>query len=309
MTPCQIGLDDASWNRLNLEIRETAVSTFAEKLTQRVLAVDSLTCVGLDPDLARLFPEGEPASARAAADEVVRFNAVIIKATASYASAFKPNLAFYLPLGAEGIRALLETRALIPNDIPVILDAKASDMGNTAERYAEAYLDRWDFDAVTVTAYLGEEGLKPFLRRAGKGVIIIAKTSNSGSADFQDLKLESSGLPLSDQVAVRAVEWDAKYTATVGLVVGATYPEHLERIRGLAPDLPILLPGVGAQGGGVAASVRAGCDRDGRNLLVSAGRSIMYAGTGSETGPAAGRAAQALRNEVNRQRRMLTGTD
>jgi len=278
------------------------VSTFAEKLNRRVLAVDSLTCIGLDPDLGRLFPDGEPASTRAAADEVVRFNATIIEATAPYASAYKPNLAFYLPMGAEGIRALLETRALIPNDIPVILDAKASDMGNTAERYAEAYLDRWGFDAVTVTAYLGEEGLMPFLRRAGKGVIVVAKTSNSGSADFQDLRLESTGRPLSDQVAVRAVEWDAQYPADVGLVVGATYPEHLERIRGLAPNLPILLPGVGAQGGDVAASVRAGCDRDGRNLLVSAGRSIMYAGTGPEIGPAAQRAAEALRDAVNQYR-------
>ena len=283
------------------------MSTFREKLDRRVTAVDSLTCVGLDPDFGRLFPDGVPASS-VAADAVVRFNATIIGATAPLASAYKPNLAFYLPLGAEGIRALLATRALIPADIPVILDAKAGDMGNTAERYAEAYLDRWGFDAVTVNPYLGEEGLAPFLRRSGKGVIILAKTSNSGSADFQDLTLVESGLPLSDQVVVRAVEWNDRYPADVGLVVGATYPAHLERIRGLAPDLPILLPGVGAQGGDVAASVRAGCDRDGRNLLVSAGRSIMYAGAGAETGPAAGRAAEALRDEVNRYRNMTSGT-
>ena len=281
------------------------MGTFSEKLNRRVTGVDSLICVGLDPDFGRLFPAGEPASARAAADEIVHFNAAIVAATAQFATAYKPNLAFYLPLGAEGIRALLETRALIPADIPVILDAKASDLGNTAERYAEAYLDRWGFDAVTVTPYLGEEGLSPFLRRPGKGVIILAKTSNSGSADFQDLTLEASGLPLSDRVVMRAVEWDARYPADVGLVVGATYPDHLQRIRGLAPDLPILLPGVGAQGGDVAASVRAGCDRNGRNLLVSAGRSILYAGAGTEIGPAASRAAEALRDEVNRYRNPL----
>lgn len=278
------------------------MSTFREKLDRRVTAVDSLTCVGLDPDFGRLFTDGVPASDVAAANAVVRFNATIIEATAPFASAYKPNLAFYLPLGAEGIRALLETRALIPADIPVILDAKAGDVGNTAERYAEAYLDLWGFDAVTVNAYLGEEGLAPFLERSGKGIIILAKTSNSGSADFQDLTLAATALPLSDQVVMRAVEWEARYPADVGLVVGATYPEHLERLRGLAPDLPILLPGVGAQGGDVAASVRAGCDRNGRNLLVSAGRSIMYAGEGAETGPAAGNAAKALRDGVNRFR-------
>ncbi len=280
------------------------MSTFREKLDRRVTTVNGLICVGLDPDFGRLFPDGEPAPA-AAADAIVRFNATIIDATVPFATTYKPNLAFYLPLGSEGVRALLETRGLIPADIPVILDAKAGDVGHTAERYAETYLDRWGFDAVTVNPYLGEEGLAPFLRRRGKGVIILAKTSNSGSVDFQDLKLEASGLPLSDQVVMRAVEWDARYPADVGLVVGATYPAHLERIRALAPDLPILLPGVGAQGGDVAASVRAGCDRNGRNLLVSAGRSIMYAGDGPETGPSARRAAEALRDEVNRSRTVI----
>ena len=282
--------------------------TFAERLARRSAEVDSLICVGLDPDFGRLFPGGLPASTREAAEAVVRFNAIVIWATAPYASAYKPNLAFYLPLGPDGVRALLETRALIPAGIPVILDAKANDLGNTAERYAEAYLDHWAFDAVTVNPYMGEEGLAPFFRRADKGVIILAKTSNSGSADFQDLTLADLERPLSDQVAVRAAQWDTAYPATVGLVVGATFPDDLARIRRIAPDLLVLLPGVGAQGGAIAASVRAGCDRSGRNLLVSAGRSIMFAGSGDETGPAAAKAARALRDEVNRYRPAATGS-
>ena len=278
------------------------MTTFAERLDQRVTAVDSLVCVGLDPDFHRLFPAGEPASTGEAADAIVRFNQIIIEATSPYACAYKPNLAFYLPLGADGVRALTETRRLIPAAIPVILDAKANDLGHTAERYAEAYLDRWDFDAVTVNPYLGEEGLAPFLRRAGKGVIILARTSNSGSADFQDLMLGETGLPLSDLVATRAAEWQEAYPASVGLVVGATFPDHLARIRSIAPSLPILLPGVGAQGGDIAASVRAGCDWNGRGLIVSAGRSIIYAGAGAGTGTAAAAAARDLRDEVNRYR-------
>ena len=280
---------------------------FAERLDQRMRAVDSLVCVGLDPDFDRLFPDGEPASAAEAADTIVRVNRTIIEATGPYVCAYKPNLAFYLPLGADGVRALIETRRLIPTDIPVILDAKANDMGNTAERYAEAYLDRWGFDAITANPYLGEEGLAPFLRREGKGVLILSKNSNSGSTDFQDLMMGDTGLVLSDLVARRAAEWQSVYPASVGLVVGATFPERLGQIRALAPNLPILLPGVGAQGGDVASCVRAGCDRDGRNLLVSAGRSIMYAGSGDEIGPAAAAAAHELRDEVNRHRMVSTG--
>jgi len=278
------------------------VTTFAERLDQRMQAVDSLVCINLDPDFKRLFPDGEPASTSAAADAIVRFNQTIIEATSPYACAYKPNLAFYLALGADGVRALIETRRLVPDAIPVILDAKANDMGNTAERYAEAYLDRWGFDAVTVNPYLGREGLAPFLRRAGKGVIVLAKTSNTGSADFQDLEMRGTGLPLSDLVATRAAEWQGSCPASVGLVVGATFPDHLARIRSIAPSLPILLPGVGAQGGDIAGSVRAGCNRNGRGLIVSAGRSIIYAGAGSETGPAAATAARDLRDEVNRFR-------
>ena len=283
------------------EQEDIVTITFATQVAQRSDAIGSLICVGLDPDLGRLFPDTQPASQAAAADAVVRFNATIIEATSPYATAFKPNLAFYLGLGPDGIRALLETRALIPSEIPVILDAKANDMGNTAERYADAYLDRWGFDAVTVNPYLGEEGLAPFLHRVGKGVIVLAKTSNVGSVDFQDLTLETSGLPLSDQVALRAAEWEADYPADVGLVVGATFPDHLQRIRRLAPSLLILLPGVGAQGGDIAASVRAGSDRGGR-LLISASRSVLYGGTGAEIAAGASTAARALRDEVNRSR-------
>lgn len=278
------------------------MATFRERLSARVAAVDSLLCVGLDPDLSRPPFSDHRRSDADTADAVISFNGAIIAATVDFACAFKPNLAFYLPLGAEGIRALRATRELIPADVPVILDAKANDLANTAERYAEAFLDVWGFDAVTVNAYLGEDAVEPFLRRAGRGVIVLARTSNPGSGDLQNLPVDSTGASLSDFVVRRAVAWDAAYPADVGLVVGATYPATLERVRAMAPDLPVLLPGVGAQGGDVAASVAAGCDANGAGLLVHAGRSIMYAGTGDRFAEAAGDAARSLRDEINRHR-------
>ncbi|CAA9555433.1 MAG: Orotidine 5'-phosphate decarboxylase, partial [uncultured Thermomicrobiales bacterium] len=254
---------------------------FTERLAMRAEATGSLVCINLDPDLDRPGVSDRSASPREAADAVVRYFSAVIERTAPYACAYKPNFAFFLPLGADGIRALREIRERIPREIPVILDAKVGDVGNTSEHYAQAFFDTWDFDAVTVNPYLGEDGLAPFFERADRGVIVLAKTSNPGSGDFQDLALEAGSEPLSDRVVRRVVEWDQRYPAAAGLVVGATYPGHLARIRRLAPTLPILLPGVGAQGGDVAASVRAGCDATGGGLLVSAGRSIIYAGTGA----------------------------
>jgi orotidine-5'-phosphate decarboxylase len=245
-------------------------------------ANDTLLCVGLDPDLSR-FPaplRDEPDITRA----IVAFNTGVIAATADLVCAYKPNLGFYLAHGGAGIVALEETRRLIPPDIPVILDAKIGDIGSTAAAYAAGVFDTWGFDAVTVNPYLGEDSLAPFLRRADRGVIVVCKTSNPGSGDLQDLSLASpaGGEPLHLTVADRVAAWSERWPATLGLVVGATYPQELAAVRRRCPDLPILLPGVGAQAGDLEVALRAGLDVEGAGLIVSASRSIIYAGTASD---------------------------
>jgi orotidine-5'-phosphate decarboxylase len=276
--------------------------SFRELLGASVARSNSLISVGLDPVIGRLPGITGASSTRQIGDAMVAFNRTIVEATLPFAAAYKPNLAFYLPLGADGVRALIETRELIPADVPVILDAKANDLGNTAQHYAEAFLGTWGFDAVTINPFMGEEGMRPFFERTGKGLFVLARTSNSGSADFQELVVGPGGETLSDRVATRVAAWGDVYPATIGMVVGATWPEQVARLRTLAPEAPILLPGVGAQGGDVEGSVRAGCDAHGGGLIVHAGRSIAFAGEGADAGLAAARAAEALRDEINRCR-------
>ena len=273
--------------------------TFGAKLTEAVHRNDSLLCVGLDPDPARL-----PAELRKSADlpgAIVAFNAEIVAATADLVCAYKPNLGFYLGHGAAGIAALEATRRLIPADIPVILDAKFGDIGSTAEGYAMAAFDTWGFDAVTVNPYLGEDALEPFLRRGERGAIVLCKTSNPGSGDFQDLGVSGERTQsLAMTVADRVQDWDARWPATLGLVVGATYPGELAEVRRRCPDLPILLPGVGAQGGDLAASLRAGLDANKQGLIVTASRGVIYAGGDDPWWIDAVRAAAAgLREAIN----------
>lgn len=273
----------------------TTVS-FADKLDARIAATDSLLCVGLDPVASKL-PEGFDGSV----DSVVDFCVALVEATSDVAAAFKPNLAFYMALGLDGLEALQKVHDAIPDDIPVILDGKLNDLGETARAYARAVFDVMDFDALTVAPYLGEDALEPYLSRPGRGVIVLAKTSNPGSGDLQDLEL-ASGTPLYLHVAERCREWDDTYPADVGMVVGATYPDQLAAVRERCPDQVILLPGLGAQGGDTAASVRTGVTRDGGGLLCSASRSIMYADHGTGFAEAAARAARDLRDEINAHR-------
>ncbi len=226
----------------------------------------SLLCVGLDPDLS-LMP----------VRDVAAFNAAIVDAVRDVAAAFKPNLAFYESLGSAGIAALERTVEVIRERAPgavIIADAKRGDMGSSNVHYARALFETWGFDAATVNGYLGGEALEPFLSYEDKGVFVLCRTSNPGAPDLQDVPL-SSGRRLFEEVASRASEWNAR--GNVGLVVGATYPADLGVVRTLCPDLPVLLPGVGAQGGDLEASVRAGIDRNGRGLLVSVSRGIIYA--------------------------------
>ena len=240
--------------------------TFAQRLDSAMTARRSLLCVGLDPDLS-LMPVRDLAA----------FNAAIVEAVRDVAVAFKPNLAFYEALGSGGIEALERTIEVIRERAPgtlIVADAKRGDMASSNVQYARALFETWDFDAATVHGYLGGEALDPFLSYDGKGVFVLCRTSNPGARELQDARLSSGGR-LFEEVASRASQWNSR--GNVGLVVGATYPDDLAVVRGLCPDMPVLLPGVGAQGGDLEASVRAGVDGDGRGLLVSVSRGIIYA--------------------------------
>jgi orotidine-5'-phosphate decarboxylase len=284
-----------------VETEAIVSSTFGDRLIDAARANDSLLCVGLDPVQAR-FPDpldDEPDVTRA----IVSFNAGVISATSDLICAYKPNLGFYLAYGAAGVAALEETRHLIPAHIPIILDAKVGDIGSTAEAYATGYFDTWGFDAITANPYLGEDSLAPFLSRHDRGVIVVCKTSNPGSADLQNLTLDANNgqQPLYLTVADRVAGWVERWPATLGLVVGATYPGELAEVRRRCPDAPILLPGIGAQAGDLEASLRAGLDRRGLGLIVSASRSVLYAGTiqGADWTVAVRTEAMRLRDEIN----------
>ena len=279
----------------------TISSTFGDRLIDAARANDSLLCVGLDPVRAR-FPtplNDEPDVTRA----IVSFNAGVIAATSDLVCAYKPNLGFYLAYGAGGVAALEETRRLIPPHIPIILDAKVGDIGSTAEAYATGYFDTWGFDAVTVNPYLGEDSLAPFLSHHERGVLVVCKTSNSGSADLQNLTLDANTgrQPLYLTVADRVAAWAERWPATLGLVVGATYPAELAEVRRRCPDALVLLPGIGAQAGDLEASLRAGLDSRSLGLIVSSSRSVIYAShdDGVDWTAAVRAAALDLRQAIN----------
>jgi orotidine-5'-phosphate decarboxylase len=238
--------------------------------------------------------------------DVAAFNRAIIEATADLACCYKPNLAFYEALGPPGLEVLQRTVEAVPERLPVIADAKRGDIASTAEAYARALFDVYGFDAATVNPYLGTDSLTPFLERPDKGVFILCRTSNAGGADLQALTVSGDspsveGHPLYETVAKLARDrWNGN--GNVGLVVGATFPEELGRIRELCPRLPFLLPGVGAQGADVAAAVRNALDEDGGGFIINSSRQILYASTGRDYAQAARRAAEALRDEINRAR-------
>ena len=263
---------------------------FFDRLADRIETTDSIVSVGLDPDPNRLPEEVTDT-------ELPRwaFNRRIIDATHEHTACYKPNAAFYED--PDGWRALTETIAYAHGkDVPVLLDAKRGDIGNTARQYATA-LD--EADAITVNPYLGRDSLEPFLSRAEKGVFVLCRTSNTGGEDLQDLEL-ASGEPVYERVAALADLWNKN--GNVGLVVGATAPEELEKVRGLVPDLPFLVPGVGAQGGDKEAAVTHGLtDNVG---LVNSSRGIIFAGEdarGDYFG-AAGEAAKRLQADLNQYR-------
>ena len=256
---------------------------------------DSLVCVGLDPELEKL-----PAAVRGADAPIFEFNRRIVDATAEYACCFKPQFAHYAALGAED--QLLATIGYIHEKhpgLPVILDSKRGDIGSTAAKYAQESFERYGADAATVNPYLGFDSIEPYLKWQDRGVIILCRTSNPGARDFQDL--ESGGRRLYRHVAERvARDWNAGGQCM--LVIGATYPEELGEIRAAVGDLPFLVPGVGAQGGDVAAAVRAGRTANGLGMVVNSSRGIIYAGGGTDFADAAREAARQLRDEINQYR-------
>ena len=255
----------------------------------------SLLCVGLDPEPARL-----PAHLRASPDAVFEFCRAIVDATADLVCAFKPQIAHFAAVGAED--ALLRLIAHVHEHhpaVPVILDAKRGDIGSTAAHYASEAFDRYRADAATVNPYLGRDSAQPFLDRADRGVVILCRTSNPGSGEFQDLLVD--GRPLYQHVAQQVASlWNGNGNCL--LVVGATWPRELAEVRAIVGDMPFLVPGVGAQGGDVEAVVREGATADGAGLVISSSRAILYAGSGTDFADAARDAALRQRDEINRYR-------
>jgi len=263
---------------------------FVDKLRKAIQRNRSLVCIGLDPD-HRLMPE----------IGIFEFNRSIIEATADIVCAYKPNLAFYEALGSEGLIALNKSVEYIPSDIPVIGDAKRGDISHTARLYAKALFEVFGFDAATVNPYLGFDGVEPFIQYEDKGIFILCRTSNPGAMDFQSLPClrgdSSAGQRLLFEiVAQRAKEWNQH--GNVGLVVGATYPQELKQIRELCPEMVLLIPGIGAQGGDLAQAVRYGINNAGEAIFCSS-RQILYASKGNDFAYQARCAAEELRSRIN----------
>ncbi len=273
---------------------------FMQSLRQAWARNNSLVCVGLDPE-----PSKFPVHLRDTPDAVFEFCRDIVDATADLVCAYKPQIAHFAALRAEDAleRLIAHIHDRHPG-VPVILDAKRGDIGSTAQHYVSEAFDRYRADAVTLNPYLGRDSVQPFLDRADKGVILLCHTSNPGAADLQDLLVSDQhggGRPLYQHVAqLIARDWNAH--GNCALVTGATWPEQLAEVRALVGDVPLLVPGIGAQGGDVEAVVRNGRTNDGSGLMISSSRAILYAGSGADFASAARHATRELRDSINRYR-------
>ena len=267
------------------------MASFLERLDTAGAATRSLVCVGLDPD-----PNMMPVSG------VAEFNRGVVGETAEWACAFKPNLSFYEALGLDGWKVLERTIASIRELAPaavVIGDAKRGDIGPSGEAYARAMFGVWGFDAVTLNAWGGRDTMEPFLRDPERGGFIWCRGSNPGSGDLQDVETvaDKRTEPLYRRLARESLRWNGK--GNLGLVVGATVPQQLEEVRKICSDMPLLIPGVGAQDGELEESVRKGVDKAGRRAVINSSRGIIYASRGRDFAEAAGREARRLRDAVN----------
>jgi orotidine-5'-phosphate decarboxylase len=274
----------------------TLVKGFVGRLAARWRAADSLLCVGLDPDRSRFPPH-----LRDAGDAVFRFCSEIVDATGDLVCAFKPQIAYFASMRAESqLERLIDHIHQRYPAVPVILDAKRGDIGTTAEHYAREAFHRYGADAVTLSPYMGYDSIQPFLAWADRGAFLLCRTSNPGGADLQ--MLDVGGEPLYQRLArLVANEWNTQ--GQLGLVVGATYPAELAAVRSVAGELPLLVPGIGAQGGDIAATVAAGQSADGFGMVINSSRAILYAGNGEDFAERARAVALATRDEINRHRR------
>ena len=290
------------------------MTSLAERLLEASQSARSLVCVGLDVDPA-LMPmevltrdhDGQQAGSGWFSYDservVVEFNRAIVDATADLVCAYKPNIAFYEALGMAGLRALEATiehiRSAAP-DCVLIMDCKRGDIGNTVDAYATAMFDVWGVDAVTVNPWGGMDTVEPWLGRAGKGVFVWCRGSNPGAGDLQDLSVadeDGRTEPVYMRLARDLVNLSGE--GNLGLVVGATAPEQLAAVREVCPDMPLLIPGVGAQGGDLEASVRNGVDANGRLAVINSGRGVIYASSGDDFAEATRAAAAGLRDGIN----------
>ena len=281
-------------------------TSFAERLNQASQQQDSLLCIGLDPD-----PRRFPAHLAGRPDAILEFCRAIVDATADLACCFKPQIAYFSAHRAEDqLEALIAHIHQRHPGLPVILDAKRGDIGSTAELYAVEAFERYGADAVTVNPYMGRDSVEPFLAYRDKGVILLCRTSNPGGSDLQFLEIDKPDAAggkerLYERVArLVAGEWNRH--GQCALVVGATFPEELRRVRQLAGDMPLLVPGIGAQGGDIEATVKAGRNAAGMGLMINSSRAILYAGTqaggGEGFAAAARQVALQTRDEINRYR-------
>ena len=262
---------------------------FTERLREVQKKQNSLLCIGLDVDTSKI-----PVHLQSMENSVLEFNRQIIEATHDLVCAYKPNLAFYEAMGDRGQTILRETLKLIPTSVITIGDGKRGDIGNTAERYASSLFNDFCFDAVTVNPYMGFDSVQPFLINVEKGVFILALTSNAGSKDFQRLKIGSK--PLYEKVVRTVNTWNTNQN--IGLVVGATHPKELQSIRKIVPGMPILIPGIGKQGGDLKSAIRSGCDKHGQLAVINASRSILYASSGKDFAAAARSEAKRMVEEM-----------
>ncbi|MFC2069414.1 orotidine-5'-phosphate decarboxylase [Chloroflexota bacterium] len=270
---------------------------FADKLAFATQKNNSLLCIGLDPD-PELMPSGI---------DIISFNKAIIDATCDLVCAYKLNFAFYEAIEDDGLEALKLVVQYIPHDVPIIGDAKRGDIGNTAKAYAKSIFVNYNFDATTVNPYLGFDSIEPFIQYKDKGVFILCRTSNVSAADFQSLHCELEYLPelhsesiyrpLFEIVALKVRSWNIY--GNLGLVVGATYPDDLKLLRDIHPEIPILIPGIGTQGGDLASAVRYGVNSQGQRAIINSSRQIIYASREKDFAQSARSAALLMRNQIN----------
>jgi orotidine-5'-phosphate decarboxylase len=277
--------------------------TFLEKLSLAQQKNRSYLCIGLDIAVANT-----PLPLQYNDEPMLPFARAIIEATQDLVCAYKPNLGFYLAEGAAGMVALERIVRAIPPDIPIILDAKFGDIGNTAKAYARGAFEQFHADAVTLSPYMGSDSVKPFLADKDRAVFVTARTSNPNAGEFQGLKVIHESSPMAtnvahtlyEQVALAANRWHAEGPGACGLVVGATAPAELACIRALSPDLPFLIPGVGAQGGDLASAVKYGVTQSGIGPVINASRAVLYASKGENFAEEARKAALKIVEEMRK---------